>query len=135
MKALSEAARFIAVGLLQILIDSGTYIFLTYLGLSTPPANLCGRICGAVIGFWMNGKITFINYQQPSLGARFARYAGLWIVMTIISTTLLTLIARDAGLTRAWWSKPLVEGSLGVVSFLVSRYWVYRQSSMSNAEH
>ncbi|QBB72550.1 GtrA family protein [Pseudolysobacter antarcticus] len=129
MSALSQSVRFIAVGVLQICIDSGIYIALTALGLSTPPSNLCGRIGGAAFGFWLNGKITFKRQQQPHIGLRLARYASLWIAMTIISTTLLTLIARHAGLTHAWWSKPLIEGVLGIVSFLVSRYWVYRQKS------
>ncbi len=129
MSTLKEGARFIAVGIAQVLLDSGIYIALTSIGIATPPANLCGRISGAVIGFWLNGKITFAHHQQPQLGARFARYAVLWVVMTIISTTLLTMIARDAGLVHAWWSKPLLEGMLGILSFLVSRYWVYRKFS------
>lgn len=129
MSALSESCRFVAVGIVQVLVDSGIYIALTSLGLPTPPANFCGRVSGAVFGFWLNGKITFARHQQPLLGARFARYAVLWVAMTIISTTLLTIIARDIGLVHAWWSKPLVEGMLGIVSFLVSRYWVYRKFS------
>lgn len=129
MSAFSESIRFIAVGVLQVCIDSGIYIALTSFGLPTPPSNLCGRISGAAFGFWLNGKITFKGQQQPRVGLRLVRYATLWIGMTIISTTLLTLIAHHAGLTHAWWSKPLIEGALGIVSFLVSRYWVYRQKS------
>lgn len=127
MSALREGVRFIAVGAVQVMLDSCVYIALTSLGLSTPPANLFGRISGAAMGFWLNGKITFSQHQQPQIGTRFLRYALLWIVMTIISTTALTIIARDAGLMHAWWSKPLVEAALGIVSFLVSRYWVYRR--------
>lgn len=135
MSALTEGTRFVAVGMVQILIDSGIYIVLTALGLSTPPANLCGRISGAVIGFWLNGKITFARRQQPHIHVRFARYATLWIVMTFISTTALTIIARDLGLVHSWWSKPLLEGMLGLVSFLVSRYWVYHQFPSSQNKH
>jgi len=128
MSALREGVRFIAVGAVQVMLDSCVYIALTSLGISTPPANLCGRVSGAAMGFWLNGKITFSQRQQPKIGARFLRYAILWIVMTIISTTALTIIVRDAGLMHAWWSKPLVEAMLGIVSFLVSRYWVYRRA-------
>jgi putative flippase GtrA len=125
MSALHEGARFIAVGIAQVILDSFVFIALTSLGLSPAPANLGGRISGAAMGFWLNGKITFARHRQPRLGARFMRYAVLWLVMTAISTTALTVIARDAGLIHAWWSKPLVEAILGIVSFLVSRHWVY----------
>jgi putative flippase GtrA len=128
MRALTEGARFAIVGGVQVLLDSAIYIALTTLGIATPPANLCGRVGGALLGFWLNGKVTFTFHPQPALRRRLARYVLLWLVMTIVSTTALTWIAHDAGLIHSWWSKPLLETMLGLVSFLASRHWVYRDA-------
>jgi putative flippase GtrA len=127
MKILGDGVRFIVVGAIQVIIDSTTYIALTQLGVATPPANICGRIMGALFGFWLNGRVTFARNEQPQLRQRFARYLILWIVLTAISTTALVTIAHNGGLARTWWCKPLIEIALGVTSFLLSRHWVYRR--------
>jgi hypothetical protein len=46
--------------------------------------------------------------------------------LTALSTVLVTVVAARLGLQMAWLAKPLVEACLAVVSFLVSRHWVYR---------
>ena len=126
MKILGDGVRFIAVGAIQVVVDSTTYIVLTQLGVATPPANICSRSMGALFGFWLNGRVTFARGDQPHLRLRLARYLVLWIVLTAISTTALVTIAHHGGLARTWWCKPLIEIALGVTSFLVSRHWVYR---------
>jgi putative flippase GtrA len=127
MRILRDGVRFILMGAIQVVVDSATYIVLTKLGIPTMPANICGRIAGALLGFWLNGSITFRHNQQPHLRLRLLRYLALWIVMTAISTTALLRIGAYAGLARTWWCKPLIEIALGTTSFLVSRHWVYRR--------
>jgi putative flippase GtrA len=127
MKILGDGVRFIAVGAIQVVIDSTTYIVLTQLGMATPPANICGRCAGALLGFWLNGRVTFARNEQPHLRLRFIRYLILWLVLTAISTTALVTIANYGGLARTWWCKPLIEIVLGLTSFLLSRHWVYRR--------
>ena len=68
-----------------------------------------------------------IHNHQPHLRLRFARYLVLWIVLTAISTAALMLIGSYAGLAKTWWCKPLIEIALGLISFLLSRHWVYRR--------
>lgn len=127
MRILSDGIRFTLIGAIQVVLDSATYIALTQLGLATPSANLSGRCAGALLGFWLNGRVTFFHNHQPHLRLRFARYLVLWIVLTAISTAALMLIGNYAGLAKTWWCKPLIEIALGLISFLLSRHWVYRR--------
>jgi putative flippase GtrA len=127
VKILGDGLRFSAIGAIQVVMDSTTYILLTQLGLATLPANVCGRCMGALFGFWLNGRVTFARSEQPHLHLRFARYLILWIVLTTISTLSLITIAAHGGLARTWWCKPLIEIVLGITSFLLSRHWVYRR--------
>jgi putative flippase GtrA len=127
MKILRDGVRFSVVGIIQVVVDSATYIALTKFGLATAPSNICGRVAGAVLGFWLNGRITFARNEQPRLRARLVRYLVLWITLTAISTGALLWIADHAGLARTWWCKPLIEIVLGLTSFLLSRHWVYRR--------
>jgi putative flippase GtrA len=128
MKVVRDGARFVAVGCVLVIVDSATFIALTKLGAPPPLANVCGRVMGALLGFWLNGRLTFNRHRQPRLGNRFARYAVLWTSTTVVSTASLTWIAQNLSLTQAWWSKPLIEIGLGVISFVVARHWVYCQS-------
>ena len=126
MRIVRDGAGFSLVGALQVAIDSGVYIALTTLGLATPPSNICGRIAGALLGFWLNGRVTFAHHAQPRLRLRLLRYLILWVTLTAISTLALTMIGAHAGLRQTWWAKPLIETALGMTSFLICRHWVYR---------
>jgi putative flippase GtrA len=127
MKILRDGMRFIVIGAIQILVDSATYIAMTKFGVGAAPANICGRCAGALLGFWLNGRVTFAHHEQPRLHLRLARYLTLWLLLTTVSTASLVTIANYAGLARSWWCKPLIEIVLGVTSFLLSRHWVYRR--------
>jgi putative flippase GtrA len=127
VKIVRDGASFSVVGAIQVVLDSTVYIALTKLGVPTPPANVCGRIAGAVLGFWLNGRVTFAHHDQPRLRWRLARYILLWVAMTIVSTVALTIIGHRAGLKHTWWAKPLIEIVLGLTSFLICRHWVYRR--------
>jgi putative flippase GtrA len=127
VKIVRDGASFSVVGAIQVVLDSTVYIVLTKLGVPTPPANVCGRIAGAALGFWLNGRVTFAHHDQPRFRWRLTRYILLWIAMTIISTAALTIIGHRAGLKHTWWAKPLIETVLGLTSFLICRYWVYRR--------
>lgn len=124
---LRDAAHFLAVGALQLALDSALYIGLTRLGTALVLANVSGRLAGATLGFWLNGRLTFLHRAQPQLPVRSARYAALWLALTAISTGALAAIAHNAGLASSWWAKPGIEALLGLSSFLASRHWVYQR--------
>lgn len=121
-----QGVSFFIVGCGLIVLDWAVFVALTALGMMPVPANTAGRVAGALVGFWANGRITF-SVDSPRLGRRrFARYLGLWTTLTILSTALVTLLAEQLTLGIAWLAKPVVEAGLAVLSFLVSRHWVYR---------
>ena len=103
------------------------FVVLTAIGTPAAMANVLGRVTGALLGFWANGRYTFGAPGAARLGPhRFLRFLVVWLPLTLLSTVLVTVVAARLGMQMAWLAKPLVEAGLAVVSFLVSRHWVYR---------
>jgi len=122
-----QGVSFLVVGCCLIVLDWAVFVVLTALGVMPVPANIAGRVAGALVGFWANGRITFSVPGSPRLGRRrFARYLVLWLTLTLLSTVSVTLLASRLSLEVAWLAKPVVEAGLAALSFLVSRQWVYR---------
>lgn len=121
-----QGRNYLVFGALQYFVDWGVLVGLSHLGLPVEAANLSGRVCGALLGFWLNGRFTFAS-EDSALGRRqFARFAIMWIGTTIASTCAISLVDSYAGLQWTWAAKPVIEVILGGVGFLVSRHWVYR---------
>jgi len=122
-----QGGSYLIIGLVQLALDWAVFVAATALGMPVTPANLLGRVCGMLLGFWLNGRFTFAQDGQHRLGwPRFVRFALLWALLTAISTALLTLAADQLGLRYAWLAKPLVEGGLAGLSFLLMRTFVFR---------
>jgi len=127
MSIARQGASFLIVGCCLIVLDWVVFVVLTALGVVPVSANIAGRVAGALVGFWANGRITFSVPGSPRLGRRrFVRYLVLWLSLTLLSTVLVTLLASRLSLEVAWLAKPVVEAGLAALSFLVSRQWVYR---------
>ena len=127
MSLLHQGGKFIFVGLLQLLLDWGVFVAATAMGMPTAPGNLLGRASGALLGFWLNGRVTFADQNQARLGwHRFFKFLALWLLLTLISTILITAVERHLGLGQAWLAKPLVEAGLAVIAFFLWRHVVYR---------
>ncbi len=127
MSLIRQGSRFILIGLVQLVVDWAVFVGATALGVPTVPANVLGRVCGMLLGFWLNGRYTFAAEGDHRLGwARFARFLALWLLLTAISTLLVSTAAQQLGLAYAWLAKPVVEGGLAAVSFLLMRRFVYR---------
>ncbi|GAB3359787.1 GtrA family protein [Lysobacter tyrosinilyticus] len=126
MSLLRQGSHYMAIGLLQYIVDWGVMVTLSHFGLSVEIANVAGRISGATLGFWLNGRITFAS-ETSKLGRRqLRRFVLLWLVMTALSTWTIGTVENQAGLQWAWLAKPVVELVLAAMSFTVSRHWVYR---------
>jgi len=122
-----QGSRFLLIGLVQLVVDWAVFVGATALRVPTVPANVLGRVCGMLLGFWLNGRYTFAAEGHHRLGwARFARFLALWLLLTAISTLLVSTAAQQLGLAYAWLAKPVVEGGLAAVSFLLMRRFVYR---------
>lgn len=124
---LRQGGSFLVIGALQLLVDWALFVALTALGVPAAPGNLAGRIGGALLGFWLNGRVTFARDGAARLGwRRFAKFLLVWVPLTVISTLAVAWVASSLGLAHAWLAKPLVEGVLAVVAFFLWRHVVYR---------
>jgi putative flippase GtrA len=122
-----QGSHYLMIGLLQYVVDWGVMVGLSHLGLTVELANIAGRVSGAVLGFWLNGQITFAA-EHTTVGRRqLLRFVLLWLFTTAVSTWAIGAIEDAAGLRWAWLAKPAVEATLAGMSFLVSRHWVYRR--------
>lgn len=127
MSLTRQSRHYLAIGILQWLLDWGVMVALSHGGLSVETSNLAGRVTGAALGFWLNGRITFAG-DGTGIGHRqFARFGLMWIGTTIASTWLLASIDDAVGLKWTWLAKPAVELMLGLIGFALSRHWVYRR--------
>lgn len=127
MSLIRQGGHYLVFGLLQLLLDWAVFVIATALGMPAAPGNLLGRSCGALLGFWLNGRFTFAREGQQRLGwRRFARFLVMWLLMTAISTWLVAAFAHGMGLQLAWLAKPLVEAALAALNFFLLRYVVYR---------
>jgi len=126
MSWLRQGRYFVAIGVLQWLLDWAVMVSLSHAGLGLPFANVAGRVSGALLGFWLNGSITFARDGSRPNWRHFARYLTLWLANAALSTLSLVAIENVFGLRGAWLAKPAIDGMLASSSFLASRYWVYR---------
>ena len=126
MSLLRQGSHYIAIGLLQYVVDWGAMVALSHFGVPVEIANVAGRVSGAVLGFWLNGRITFANETGRLGPQQLRRFVLLWLVMTMLSTWAVGGVADVGGLRWAWVAKPAVELLLACISFVVSRHWVYR---------
>lgn len=122
-----QGRHYFAIGMGQWLLDWAVMVALSHYGLSVELANIAGRVSGAVIGFWLNGRITFAG-DDTAVGRRqLFRFVLMWTLTTVASTWAMGGINHLAGLKWAWLAKPGVEIVLGGVGFLLSRHWIYRR--------
>ena len=126
MSLLKQGSHYMAIGLLQYVVDWGAMVTLSHFGVPVEVANVAGRISGAVLGFWLNGRITFASETNKLGPQQLRRFVLLWLAMTALSTWAISGVADVAGLRWAWVAKPAVELLLACISFIVSRHWVYR---------
>ncbi|NYZ63550.1 GtrA family protein [Luteimonas deserti] len=127
MSLTRQGRDYLAIGLLQWLLDWGVVVGLTHLGLPVAPANVTGRIAGALLGYWLNGKWTFASEDTAIGRTQFQRFMTMWIATTLVSTWAMTHIDDLLGLRWVWAAKPVIEVALGAVGFVLSRYWIYKR--------
>jgi len=125
MSLTRQTRHYLLIGGMQWLLDWAVMVALSHFGLAVEFANIAGRISGASIGFWLNGRITFAG-EDTAVGHRqFMRFAMMWVLMTLLSTWAIGAIDEHVGLRWAWIAKPGVELILGTAGFVLSRHWVY----------
>ena len=127
MSLLRQGGSYLIVGLVQLLLDWCVFVAVTAMGMPVVPGNIIGRASGMLLGFWLNGRYTFADQGRQRLGwRRFVCFIGLWAAVTAVSTVLVAAAHDALGLQYAWLAKPLVEGLLAALSFLMMRWLVFR---------
>jgi putative flippase GtrA len=124
---LRQGGSYFVIGLVQLLVDWATFVAFSALGMAVEPANILGRIGGALLGFWLNGRFTFAGADTAVGRRQLIRFFTMWIVTTIISTWGVAHVDRVVGLHWAWLAKPVIDLGLAAAQFLLSRYWVYKR--------
>ena len=127
LSLLRQSRHYLAIGLVQWLLDWGVMVGLSHLGSPVEVANIAGRVCGASLGFWANGRFTFAGTSTAVGRHQLLRFVVMWLGTTVASTWALALVDDLLGLKWAWLAKPLVELALGALGFFLSRHWVYRK--------
>ena len=122
-----QGSHYLAIGGLQWLLDWGVTVWLSHAGLPIETANVTGRVAGALLGYWLNGKLTFAGEDTAMGRVQLQRFALMWLCTTVASTWAMATIDDVLGLRWAWLAKPAIEIALGVVGFVLSRHWIYRR--------
>ena len=122
-----HARHYLLFGGVQWLVDWGVMVLLSHFGMVIELANELGRVAGALLGYWLNGKLTFAGDDTAVGRTQLARFVMMWLGTTAVSTWSMGVVDDVAGLKWAWLAKPGVELALGGVGFFLSRHWVYRR--------
>ena len=122
---------FIAIGFLLLAIDTSIFLALTFSPISTININLLSKGGAAVFGYFLHRKYTFTEASEWHNLGQIIRYLLYLILMILISTALIAFSEyliegfRDNFLVT-FAVKVLVECICVVISFLISRFWVYK---------
>ena len=117
---------YAVVGLLQWLVEYAVMLALSQWVTPVAPANIAGRVSGAMLGFWLNGKWTFRGEGHHSGHRAARRFLVMWLGITLLNTLAVALVDHRAGLAPAQALKPLVDVASAGLGFVLSRHWVYR---------
>jgi len=123
-----HALSYAAIGLLQWLVEYGLMLALFEWVMPVEPANVIGRLAGACLGFWLNGKWTFAG-DDTTVGRRaLFRFVLMWIALTLLNTWMVGVIDDEFGKRMAQLLKPGADVITGGIGFLLSRHWVYKKA-------
>src|SRR5690606_33364481 len=73
-----HARHYLLIGGIQWLVDWGVMVLLSHYGMRVEPANICGRVAGALLGYWLNGKLTFAGDDTAIGRTQLARFVAMW---------------------------------------------------------
>ncbi|MBN8261976.1 MAG: GtrA family protein [Xanthomonadales bacterium] len=123
-----HAMSYAAIGLVQWLVEYGLMVVLSRWLMPVEPANVIGRVAGAVLGFWLNGKWTFAGDDTHVGRHAAARFVAMWVALTVLNTWIVAAIDDRYGLGVAQLLKPGADVVSGGIGFLLSRHWVYKKA-------
>jgi putative flippase GtrA len=124
-----KITRFALVGICAAVTDLLLFWLLNQrLGWPRMGAQAVSRPAGGLMSFSLNKIWTFDNREMRAAPRQFMRYALLWAGGFLVSSLLIELyraVLPSAG-RYDFIAKMLAETTLGLLSFLTQRYWVFR---------
>jgi putative flippase GtrA len=121
-----QMVRYAGVGLLVLALD---YAVFAGLNMAFPGqhlfANIAGKLTGAAAGFVLHKYISFAGAQATSTQRQALSYAMLLAFNLLLSSFLLWLLVDWLAL-NAFASRLAVDAIVIGVSFLGSKFWVYK---------
>lgn len=124
-------STFVAVGLLLLGIDTSIFTLLSTTSLETYSLNLISKGSTSVVGYFLHHRLTFKSENQWDNRKQIGRYISLLIGMLALSTLLITSVSflldsfRQTSIGTIS-GKLFVEGICVVVSYSLSKLWVYK---------
>lgn len=127
-RAAGQFGMFIAFGAVQLGVDWLTFVLLTSAGIGVAAANVTGRVVGAVLGYYLNGRYTFPQGHAAARvdRRRVIRFLIGWLATSVLSTLAVVAVEQHLGLQAAWVGKLVVDGSIAILAFLLSKYWIFK---------
>jgi putative flippase GtrA len=123
-----HATSYAVIGIVQWLVEYGLMLVLSQWVMPVEPANVIGRLAGACLGFWLNGKWTFAS-DDTHVGRHAAmRFIAMWMTLTVLNTWIVAFLDHQFGLRTAQLLKPGADLVSGGIGFLLSRHWVYNKA-------
>lgn len=93
-----QLVAYAVIGGLQWLFDCSLTMTLSHSLLPVAQANIAGRLAGAALGFWLNGRYTFGSAGNRLGGRPLARFALVWLTLTLIGSLLLGALEQHYSL-------------------------------------
>lgn len=126
-----QLGGYASIGLLQWLLEYGVMVGLSAWFMPVAQANIIGRLLGASLGFWLNGRFTFKGDGRALSTAALVRFVLMFAGLTALNTVLVTWVHAHVGLRTTWALKPGLDAITGTLGFLLSRHWVYTHRARS----
>ena len=79
-----HARHYLLIGGVQWLVDWGVMVLLSHFGMVIELANVLGRVAGALLGYWLNGKLTFAGDDTAIGRTQLFRFILMWLGTTAI---------------------------------------------------
>ena len=127
---LRQLLAYGVIGGTQFVADATIYaLLISFLGWPVF-GNLASRGSAAVLGFWLNSRWTFRAVGDIKLKRRAVRYAAVWGLMTLLSTSLIAIfkhfVAMDGHSQIYIVFKIGLELGLSLFTFVLMKTWIFR---------
>ena len=124
--------KFFNVGVLQLIIDTILLKIFIVLGVEIIYANYMSRGFTALIGCYLNYKVTFRS--NDNLIFVYAKLVIFWLFMTFLSSNLISILYESSIFKSAniIGVKILSEGILFIISYFISKGVVFKNGKKSS---